>query len=240
MKQPYIYTMPEEFLKDEAVPARWKVLATVQGFWISGKTLYATNEWIQKKLGYSRRQIQYALSELEKMNLITRNVHGMNRLILPGGAIRLHGGVQSDDQKSAVGLHHNSVSNSESIISASRKKKNMKIRGYDESNPSEDLPSFDVNSGAPTAPPSPASHAKYPHAKLVFALFPKPEPSWKINTTELKHAELLYARGMDKVGAALRFVDNYKGEEYCPTVTKPSDLERKWNDLLLFKKKHGY
>lgn len=110
--------MPEEFLKDEGVPARWKVLAVVQGFWIAGKTVYATNDWIQEKLGYSRRQVQYALSELEEMSLITRNVHGMNRLILPGGATRLHGGVQPSDQKGAVRLHHNSVSNSDNINTA--------------------------------------------------------------------------------------------------------------------------
>jgi DNA-binding transcriptional ArsR family regulator len=115
-KQPYIYTMPEQFLTDVGVPARWKVLAVVQGFWIAGKTMYATNEWLQQKLGYSRRQIQNALSELEEMGLVSRSIQGMNRVIYPGGATGVHGGVQSNDKKGAVGVHHNSDS-----ISVSKK-----------------------------------------------------------------------------------------------------------------------
>jgi hypothetical protein len=116
-RQPHIYTMPEQFLSDVGVPARWKVLAIVQGFWIAGKTVYATNEWLEKQTGYSRRQVQNALAELEEMDLITRQVSGMNRLILPGGAIGVHGGVQSKYQKGAVRVHHNSDSNSDSLIS---------------------------------------------------------------------------------------------------------------------------
>lgn len=105
--------MPEEFIRDPGVPARWKVLALVQGFWIAGKTAFATNDWIQKKLGYSRRQVQNALKELEDMDLIVRNVQGMSRIILPGGAAGLRGGRNSQVARGAAGVHHNSVSNSE-------------------------------------------------------------------------------------------------------------------------------
>jgi len=72
---------------------------------------------------------------------------------------------------------------------------------------------------------------KYPHAKDVFSWFPSPEPSWSINTTELKHAELLWERGEKKVKGALAFVAKHREEDFFPKITKPSDLERKWVDI---------
>lgn len=77
--------------------------------------------------------------------------------------------------------------------------------------------------------------AKYPHAKEVFGWFPRPEKSWNIDTTQLKHAELLYERGEERVKKALAFVKKHKDDEYFPKITKPSDLERKWNDLAAYK-----
>lgn len=83
--------------------------------------------------------------------------------------------------------------------------------------------------------PRARSKPKYPHAKEVFAWFPSPEKNWVINTTELKHAELLYERGEERVKKALAFVKRHKDDDYFPKITKPSDLERKWNDLAAFK-----
>lgn len=82
--------------------------------------------------------------------------------------------------------------------------------------------------------PEKKSQAKYPHSKEVFSWFPKPEKSWGLNTTELKHSELLWERGEVKVKSALNFIARHKGEDYLPKVTKPSDLERKWEDLKAF------
>lgn len=81
----------------------------------------------------------------------------------------------------------------------------------------------------------PRSKPKYPHAKEVFAWFPRSEKSWELNVTELKHAELLHERGEERVKKALAFVKNHKDDEYFPKITKPSDLERKWNDLAAYK-----
>ena len=82
---------------------------------------------------------------------------------------------------------------------------------------------------------NPRAPKKFPHSKEVFSWFPTPEPSWTINTTELKHAELLWARGEAKVKGALTFIKKHRGEDFLPKVTKPSDLERKWNDLAEYK-----
>lgn len=75
---------------------------------------------------------------------------------------------------------------------------------------------------------------KYPHAREVFEWFPHPQPSWQINNTELKHAELLFERGEKKVRGALAFLQDHEGDEYMPQITKPSDLERKWLDLVKY------
>lgn len=77
----------------------------------------------------------------------------------------------------------------------------------------------------------PKSKPKYPHAKDVFRWFPSPQRSWELNTTELKHAELLWERGEEKVKAALRYVAKHKDDDHFYSVTKPSDLERKWEDI---------
>lgn len=80
---------------------------------------------------------------------------------------------------------------------------------------------------------------KYPHAKEVFDWFPVPEKSWKINLTELKHAELLWERGEQKVKRALVYIENHKQDEkFYYTITKPSDLERKWNDIAEYAKRN--
>ncbi len=87
--------------------------------------------------------------------------------------------------------------------------------------------------------PKKESRAKYPHSKEVFGWFPRPQKSWAINTTELKHAELLYERGEKQVRAALRVYEENKDDSYCPDVSKPSYLEQKWPNLLKFSKKHA-
>lgn len=80
---------------------------------------------------------------------------------------------------------------------------------------------------------------KYPNAKTVFSWFPAPQKSWNLNTTELKHAELLFERGEEAVKKRLRFVREHDGEDYLPSITKPSDLERKWTDLSTYAKRNS-
>lgn len=94
-------------------------------------------------------------------------------------------------------------------------------------------PSFSEEEKEPKAAP------KYPHAHIVSAWFPEPEPSWLINTTELKHMELLYARGETPVKDILVFVGKHRDDEYFPKVNKPSELERKWNDIQDYADRNG-
>jgi len=84
----------------------------------------------------------------------------------------------------------------------------------------------------------PRAPNKYPHSKEVFSWFLAPEKSWAINTTELKHAELLWERGEERVKKALKYHQAHKDDEnYGYKVVKPSDLERKWNDIADYAKR---
>lgn len=79
--------------------------------------------------------------------------------------------------------------------------------------------------------PKKENKTKYVNAHTAFSWFPRPQKSWGINVTELKHGELLFERGEEKVKSMLEFIREYREEEYFPQVTKPSDLERKWLSL---------
>lgn len=221
--------MPEQFMNDKGVALKWKLYGYMNGFWLNGRTMYATNEHFAEKFGVSERSIVRALVELEEMGLCTRNVSGMKRTILPGGIVK--GGRPAsgggDSQRHARGdsqRHHNSISNSINITGETGVSQEYEVV----------IGSTDLDEKE-----KPRGKAKYPNAPIVFGWFSRPQKSWKLNTTELKHAELLFERGEKKVKAALEFIAENKDEDYFPKVTKPSDLERKWNDLLEFKKKNN-
>ena len=92
-----------------------------------------------------------------------------------------------------------------------------------------------------TERPKKESRAKYPHSKEVFSWFPKPQKSWEAlkNVQEREYAEFLYARGEKNVRGALQYCADNEDNEYFPKVVKPSDLEKKWMDIVAYRKKHG-
>lgn len=79
------YTMPQQFMDDPNVSLKWKLYGYLNGFWIGGKSVYARNDTIAKEFGKTERAVQSALEELEKMGLISRDIKGLSRYILPGG-----------------------------------------------------------------------------------------------------------------------------------------------------------
>lgn len=73
---------------------------------------------------------------------------------------------------------------------------------------------------------------KFTHAEEVFSWFPNRQKFWRLNKTERAYAELLYERGEERVKKALAFVRSQRDNpEFGYKVLKPSDLERKWEDL---------
>jgi len=79
---------------------------------------------------------------------------------------------------------------------------------------------------------------KFPNSTQIFRLWGSFPASWAYNTTERRAAENLFReRGADKVILALLYYEKYKDEEMCPAILKPSDLDRKWENLRNFRDK---
>lgn len=80
---------------------------------------------------------------------------------------------------------------------------------------------------------------KYPNAKEVFSWFPRPERSWTLNTTELKHGELLFIRGEKAVRGILQFCAEHQDDDFFPSWKSPSLLERNWTKIQDFANRNG-
>lgn len=222
-RQPYIYTMPESFLKDKSVPARWRVLAIINGFILNGGCFYGSNEWLMEQLGCSEQTVSNSFAELEALGEIrtertkrTRKVYKTSR-----DPSQLGSETQVGSSRDPSWFGTNSVSNSEKNTSALEDERRVETVSLKEDTERTRKP------------------AKYPNAREVFTWFPKPQKSWEINTAELKYAELLYKRGEKQVRAALRVIEDYGDDPYCPSAHSPSHLEPKWQSLLRFAGKKG-
>lgn len=77
--------------------------------------------------------------------------------------------------------------------------------------------------------------------RAIFSLWGKDYPlNWNKNLTEIEAAKnLLQESSLEDVKWFLGVYEKYKAIPYCPTILKPSDVDRKWENLLAFKKKHG-
>lgn len=143
-KQPYIYTLPEQFIEDKAVPTHWRLWALINGFFISGKSFYATNEWIEKQLGVKQWAISTAFTKLEEMGLIVCKRSKNSREVLPAGAVRVEGSGETLPPQWPTTISHSDLPlhNSDSIS--------------ENKNAAKAAPSFSVVSDSPRALKTPA------------------------------------------------------------------------------------
>lgn len=81
IKEEFIYTMPEAFMKDKDVPARWRILGILNGFHINGQVFYGSNQWLMKRLGCGQQTITRAIKELEDMKEIVCERTATTRII---------------------------------------------------------------------------------------------------------------------------------------------------------------
>lgn len=102
-------------MADADVPKKWKLYTIINGFWLSGKPVFASNKFFAEKLGCSERNIQTCLLQLEGLNLIERIGVSQNRTIVPKGTklgfVGDEAGLRAGDE---AGLHHISDSISDS------------------------------------------------------------------------------------------------------------------------------
>lgn len=83
----------------------------------------------------------------------------------------------------------------------------------------------------------PKADTKYLDVYRLWGDFPL---NWKNNKTELNAAKnLLVETDLSEMKKALALYEKHKSHPYCPTILKPSDLDRKWDNLLTFNKKNG-
>lgn len=227
MGKEYTYSMPESFMKDQSVPARWRVLGIINGFAIAGKPCYASNEWFMKELDCSQQTVSTAFKELEELGEIhcvrtkrTRIAYRLKRETLTNLYLTYKSTCISDTNQ----LVPISDINSDNEIGEAKAPHILEVVEVSESETERK-----VRKGT-----------KYPNARTVFSWFPKVEKSWDMNVTELMHAELLFERGESAVRKALAFVKSHEEDEnFNYKVIKPSDLERKWEDLKLYAKRNS-
>ncbi len=114
MTEKYTYSMPESFMEDQSVPARWRILGIINGFLMNGQDFYGSNEWLMKRLKCSEQTVSNGMKELEKLGVIvcerTRTSRIVKRLTLTNLG---HGpkatGVSDPNQLGTI-----SISNAES------------------------------------------------------------------------------------------------------------------------------
>lgn len=211
------YTMPQQFIDDANVALKWKLYAYLNGFWIGGKTVYARNDTLAKEFNKSERAIQFALGELEELGLITRNIKGLSRFILPGGIPKEGRSPASPTheaqlhQRDEAQLHHTSDIISDIKLVAER-----------------DLEREEKK-------PKP----KYNNARVAFDWLPNRQKSWDRDLTQLECGLLLYERGEEAVRKFVAYVKNHEDDEGFNWVfVKPSDYERKWEDIKAYAKRN--
>lgn len=219
-REPYTYSLPEQFLEDQSVPARWRVWAVINGFFINGGSCWASNEWIATRIKSHKDTVSQAVKELEDKGIIKCQRGARSRTILP----MIGANTYQWSAPTPISDRHQRLSNS---VKNSERESSVAI-----------APHFEVVEASEEEPRS-KKPPKYPNARTVFSWFPSPEPSWLLNKTELAHAELLFARGRDAVKQALKFHSRHEDYTDRPQITKPSDLERKWNDLIAFAERNG-
>lgn len=211
--------MPEGFLKDETIGVKWKIYAIVNGFWVSGKTCWGGNKFFAEQLGVSERQIRNGMNQLEEDGYIRREIKGNIRYVYPAGKVveaevPVPRGGTPASAEAEVPVPHISDSISVNTISESP----IRVESED------------------TKIPKPKKDVEY---RKVFELFQNRQANWIGNRTEIAAAQnLLAEQTWEDIESAMRYVRKHSLDPYFPQITKPSELDRKWNNLEAYYNKH--
>lgn len=218
MKEPYTYTMPEAFMKDQNVPARWRVWGVINGFLINGKPCWASNDWIATKIGAHKDTVSQAIKELEELKMIkctrTRRTRMITNEIGINAYLRPVTTPISDRRQHLTNADQNADKNTGSEAA------------------------YEIVQDEPK--PKPKTKEIPQQVFQVFSEVLGRNPlNWRTNTTQRTSAENLYAeRGIDQIRKALETYVDIRGEPFCPQINSPYDLDSKWAKLSSFKKKH--
>lgn len=224
IEEPRNYTLPQQFIQDREVPTRWRVWGVINGFFIGGQYCWASNEWIAERVNSHKDTVSQAVKELESAGIIRCERGARSRSIYP----MIGANAYQWSASTPISGRHRRLSNSYS-------NGGKRIPGALEDEQREEI----VETSEVSEETRVKKPPKYPNARTVFSWFPARNASWNLNTTELSHGELLFSRGEEAVRGILAFLKKHEDVDFLPQVTKPSDLERKWDDIILFAKKNG-
>lgn len=227
MKQPHIYTMPESFLQDQSVPARWRVLGIINGFLLNDQKFWGSNEWLGKQIKAHKDTVSQAIKELEEQGFIVCRRTRRKRVVQkPGSEIGTNAYLRPtptpiSDRRQRLSI---SVSNSDSN---SCEPSVAPIEVVSDSEIERKVPkgkSFD---------PTPVFDA------FVEVLGVDKLP-WIRNKTQRMAAENLLKRfKITKITSALRYVKEHEDDPRMYTILTPWELDNKWAHLLKHKEKNG-
>ena len=231
MNQPRIYSMPEEFMYDQNVPAHWRVLGILNGFFLNRKKVYASNKWFSEQLGCSERTITEAIGTLERIGKISCKRTKTTRVITD---VKDSDELLPPSQSTAIPLDSNELL-SNADLNADNILGGTEVPQGKCSLPIEVVPD--------TEKPKVIHKVKHP-AYQVFQIFRDvtgyfPD-YWSRNKTIRESADSLWkTKGPDQIRRALLYYMDNKSVPYCPEIITPFDLETKWKKLSIFKEKNG-
>lgn len=213
MKQQYTYSMPEEFMQDQSVPAHWRLLGIVNGFFINNKPVYASNEWFAEKLGCSIRTVTDAVSKLESLKKIKCERTRRSRVILPLTEIatNFHLRVQPTSISDSDQLLTNSYNNSDNKLSEQSSERE-----------------YTITSDLEEEKRPPRKKKVTDDMVAVFNLFESPaSTTWRLREIERTSAQALFdTYGIETIKRRLKIIkqERKKGDPYFPEINTPSQL----------------
>lgn len=211
----YTYSLPEQFLKDQSVPARWRVWAVINGFFVGGKTCWASNEWLGEQIGAHKDTASQAVKELEGMGMLTCKRTARTRLISPVDPM-VGDNADLRSVPTPTSDRHQRLPTSDSIS--------------DRENNDATAPIVEV---VEKAKPDKGYQE-------VFKVFSTRKQGWMVHAPQIKAAKrLLEDRGLDQIKKAMEFYREHKDEPYMVEIHTPFDLEAKWPRLLKKKETYG-
>ena len=147
LEEPRNYTMPDNFMSDQKVPARWRLLGVINGFHIAGLPFYGSNEWLKAKLNCSEQTITNAVKELEDLGEVycqrTSTSRHIFRTVDPSQLGSRPKPVRVSDPSQ---LGTNSVSNSDSKVTRSQSSRApSKFKTYNEHEHADDGQTIQVD-----------------------------------------------------------------------------------------------
>lgn len=211
--------MPEAFMQDVSVPVKWRLYGLINGYWINGLPVFASNNFFADKLKCTSRHISRALEELENDKLLTRNVQGYKRLILQGGMTPdVMGGGHGGSIKHDVGGHPNAISNAINITSEiGISREPIKEE--------EDKPQ--------------KTDRRVKDKETIYALFASKKQPWMMHSQQREAALRLFDRGVERIQRGLTVMSENEDNQFCPQASTPFEYEKKLPSLARFIRKNN-